>query len=317
MNTSISQKSFANLLKVQDLRMIIALSKQRTILRAAEAMQLSQPAITKRLQDLEKDLGIALFHRMSRGVEPTPYGEILIKHAHIILNQIRHAEGEVSDLSDGEGGRLSIGVPVSAACELVADSISKLLEVRRNVQVTLVEDYNIRLVPALKRGDIDVIAGRLPSVGQEDIDFEHLYDEPLVVVVRKEHPLANKKKIKKSELLEHKWMLPLRDSIMYMEIEDYFKREDLPMPRTSIFSLSHVGSLKLIRATDLIGIYPYESVRERIEGGTLIQLNTDLSPEPSKIGYTVRQQGFMSPAAEAFIEIFRELGKAKGKSKGK
>lgn len=313
MSNSISHKAFANLLKVQDLRMIIALSKQRTILRAAEAMQLSQPAITKRLQDLEKDLGVTLFHRMSRGVEPTPYGEILIKHAHIILNQIRHAEGEVSDLSDGEGGRLSIGVPVSAASQLVADSITKLLEVRRNVQITLAEDYNIRLVPALKRGDIDLIIGRLPSEKQEDIDSVYLYDEKLVVVARAEHPLAKENKIKKKELLNHKWMLPLRDSIMYMEIESYFKQEGLSMPQTSIFSLSHIGSMKVIRANDLIGVYPYESVKEELETGNLVELNTDLSPEPSKVGYTTRQNGFLSPAAEAFIEIYKELGNAYGK----
>lgn len=317
MSSSISHKSFANLLKVQDLRMIIALSKQRTILRAAEAMQLSQPAITKRLQDLEKDLGIALFHRMSRGVEPTPYGEILIKHAHIILNQIRHAEGEVSDLSDGEGGRLSIGVPVSAASELISESITQLLEKRRNVQVTMLSDYNIRLIPALKRGDIDLIAGRLPAESQDDIDYEHLYNEDLIVVVRKEHPLANQKRIKNSELLNHKWMLPLRDSNLYMEIEAYFRREGLPMPQTSIFALSQIGSLKIIRHNDLIGVYPQEAVQEEIDAGKLVQLHTDISPEPSRIGFITRQHGFISPAAEAFIEIFKKLGQAKGKAKKK
>ncbi len=109
-------------------------------LNAANIMGLSQPAITKRLQDLEKDLGVTLFHRMSRGVEPTPYGEIIIKHAHIILNQLRNAEGEVSDLSVGLGGRLCIGIPVAASTDLVSAAIVELLEKRKNVQVTMVED---------------------------------------------------------------------------------------------------------------------------------------------------------------------------------
>lgn len=307
-----SNRAFTNLIKVQDLRMIVALDEHGTILNAANIMGLSQPAITKRLQDLEKDLGITLFHRMSRGVEPTPYGEIIIKHAHVILNQLRNAEGEVSDLSSGLGGRLHIGIPVAASTDLVSAAIIELLEKRKNVQVTLVEDYNIRLIPSLKRGNLDLIVGRLPKRSQfDDINIEGFYKESLQLVVRNEHPLATKDNVTSKDLLQWNWLMPPHDSIMYSQIEDFFKKQKLNMPTASIYSLSHVGSLKVLNHQDLIAAFPRESITGEISKGNLKVLNIDLSEEATEVGIITRQSGFNSPAAEMFMDIIREIGNSR------
>ncbi len=307
MSKEFLSKTFIDLIKVQDLRMIIALSEYRTILRAADAMGLSQPAITKRLQDLEKDLKISLFNRMSRGVEPTPYGDILIKHAHIVLNQIRHAEDEVSDLSDGSGGRINVGVPVGAATDLISKSISKLLEERKDVQITLVEDYNIKLVPLLKQGDIDLIIGRLPSEALfEDLNQEELYSEEIKVVVRNEHPLANKKNIEAKDLLGWKWMMPLRDSIMYTQLQSYFTELEMKIPDASIYSLSYVASLRVLKSRDLIAICPAESIRTQIENKYIKILDIKDKIEPTPVGIITRTDAFLSPAAKMFIETIKE-----------
>lgn len=306
----LTSQSFSNLIKVQDLRMIVALEEHGTILNAANVMGLSQPAITKRLQDLEKDLGITLFHRMSRGVEATPYGEIIIKHAHIILNQLRSAEGEVSDLSSGLGGRLTIGIPVAASTDLVSKAIIELLEKRKNVQVTLVEDYNIRLIPSLKRGNLDLIVGRLPEKSiYDDINIEGFYKENLQIVVRKEHPLAQRKRISGKNLLEWNWLMPPRDSIMYTQIENYFRKNNLDQPTASIYSLSHVGSLKVLHKQDLIAAFPQESIADEVESGRVKVLNVDLSSEATEIGIITRKSGFNSPAAQMFMDIIRQIGK--------
>lgn len=306
----LTTRAFTNLIKVQDLRMIVALEEHGTILNAANIMGLSQPAITKRLQDLEKDLGITLFHRMSRGVEPTPYGEIIIKHAHIILNQLRNAEGEVSDLSAGLGGRLRIGIPVAASTNLVSDAIVELLEKRKNVQVTLVEDYNIRLIPSLKRGNLDLIVGRLPKQSQyDDINIEGFYKESLLVAVRQGHPLASKDKITAADLVEWHWLMPPHDSIMYSQIENFFRKQGESMPETSIYSLSHAGSLRVLQHQDLIAAFPRESIADDVDSGRIVALPVDLSEEATEIGIITRNSGFNSPAAEMFMNIIRGAGK--------
>ncbi len=306
----INTRSFINLIKVQDLRMIVALEEHGTILNAANVMGLSQPAITKRLQDLEKDLGITLFLRMSRGVEPTPYGDIIIKHAHIILNQLRSAEGEVSDLSAGLGGRLRIGIPVAASTNLVSDAIIELLEKRKNVQVTLVEDYNIRLIPLLKRGNLDMIVGRLPDKSQhDDINIEVFYKETLQFVVRQAHPLADKKKVTIDDLLNWHWLMPPQNSMMYSHIENFFRKHQVKMPETSIYSLAHSGSVRVLQSQDLIAAFPKESISGYIQEEKFKVLNMDLSEEATEIGIITRSDSFCSPAAEMFIEMIRRAGK--------
>ncbi|MBS9778301.1 MAG: LysR family transcriptional regulator [Gammaproteobacteria bacterium] len=309
MPKKLNTRAFTNLIKVQDLRMIIALEEHGTILNAANVMGLSQPAITKRLQDLEKDLGITLFHRMSRGVEPTPYGEIIIKHAHIILNQLRNAEGEVSDLSAGLGGRLRIGIPVAASTNLVADAIVELLERRKNVQVTLVEDYNIRLIPSLKRGNLDLIVGRLPKKSQyDDINIEGFYKESLQAVVRQDHPLADVSNVSVKDLLKWNWLMPPQDSIMYSQIESFFRKHGQKMPEASIYSLSHAGSLRVLQHQELIAAFPKESITDDVKTGRVKVLDVDLSEEATEIGIITRNSGFNSPAAEMFMDIIRDAG---------
>lgn len=290
--------------------MIIALEEHGTILNAANVMGLSQPAITKRLQDLEKDLGITLFHRMSRGVEATPYGEIIIKYAHVILNQLRSAEGEVSDLSAGLGGRLNVGVPVAASTNLISDAVVELLNKRKNVQVTVVEDYNIRLIPSLKRGNLDLIVGRLPNKNQyDDINMEMFYKEALQVAVRPSHPLADKKKITSNDLLGYHWLMPPKDSIMYSQVESFFRRKSGKLPEVSIYSLSHTSSLRILQQQDLIAAFPCESIAEDVKSGQVKVLNIDLSEEGAEIGLITRSSGFSSPAAEMFMDIIRKIGK--------
>lgn len=307
-----TNRAFSNIIKVQDLRMLVALDDHGTILNAANIMDLSQPAITKRLQDLERDLGVTLFHRMSRGVEPTPYGEIIIKYAHTILNQLRSAEGEVSDLADGLGGRLAVGIPVSASTDLVSEAIVDLLERRKNVQVTLVEDYNIRLIPSLKRGDLDLIVGRLPKKTQfEDINIEPFYKESLQIVVRNDHPLAKKKRVSPKELGDWHWLMPPHNSAMHIQLENFFRKKDMKMPTTSVYSLSHAGSLKVVKNQNLIATFPSESIADEVKAGNLKVLNIDLSSEATEVGIITRQSGFNSPATEMFMDIIRKIGKTK------
>ncbi len=312
--TEISNKSFANSLKTQDMTMLITLSKEKTILQSAISMNLSQPAITKRLQDLEKSLGVVLFQRMSRGVEPTPFGEILIKHSHILLNQIRQAEDEVSDLFKGKGGRVNIGIPSGAAAALASKSIAEILKIRKNIKINIVEEYNAKLIPLLKCGDIDLIVGRLPEKDQySDIKLKKLYREKLKVVVRNEHPLANKEKIKTKDLLKWDWIMPLKGTIINSQIQSFFHAKKLSSPRASIYSSSRITNMKILKSADLITAFPQESIQEEIKCKNITELDIDMSKHASFVGIITREDGFLSPAAQMFIEITTKIGKVSKK----
>lgn len=308
-NQTLSQK-LSKVLKIQDLRMVIALSQEKTILRAAEVMQLSQPAITKRLQDLEKELGVTLFQRMSRGVEPTSYGDVLITHAHIIINQIRHAENDVSDLTGGDGGRIIVGIPTEAASKFISKVVKKLLAKRKNAQVTLVSDYNIKLIPALKRGDIDLIVGRLPMSEHEEVETIKLYNEALIIFAHKSHPLATAKDIKLSELRKCRWIMPPEGSVMLLQVEQLFKKQNLMPPTGHVYSMSKSYTLDIIYDLGYVSVAPQEAIQDALNQGEFVQLSPKDCETHASIGIMTRHNGFLSPAALTFISICEQEAKA-------
>src|SRR6184192_1962177 len=135
-------------------------------LRRLEALSLTQPTLTKALQDVEATLGLPLSERSNRGLEPTPYGEIFARHAKIVLAQLRHAAEELEILRVGYSGKVTVGTLLAASAAILPDAIARLKIERPGVAISvLVGTYDI-LVPSLLVGDLDMVLGRLPEEGR-------------------------------------------------------------------------------------------------------------------------------------------------------
>ena len=111
---------------IRQLRLVTAIAEGGSMVRAAEAVGLTQPAVTKAVRDLERDLGVELFERGNRGVTPTIYGEALVRHAHRVLAQLVHAAEEIDDLAHGAGGRVAVGTLLAASAWLLPKAIARL-----------------------------------------------------------------------------------------------------------------------------------------------------------------------------------------------
>src|ERR1700704_6730330 len=106
--------------------LIAALYECRSILKASRRLNLTQPTLTKALQDVETTLDLPLFERTNRGLEPTPYGEIFARHAKIVLAQLRHAAEELENLRVGYSGKVTVGTLLAAAARILPDAIARL-----------------------------------------------------------------------------------------------------------------------------------------------------------------------------------------------
>src|SRR5439155_13717126 len=115
-------------LNARQLSLLVHLDEKRSVLRAAEAAFLTQPAASKVLTGLEDALGVALFTRHARGVEPTPYGEILVRHARGALAELRQAHEELTAARSGLGGDVSVGTTVTSATNLIPVAITAVKE---------------------------------------------------------------------------------------------------------------------------------------------------------------------------------------------
>src|SRR6516225_5998541 len=167
----------------------------RSILKASRRLNLSQPTVTKALQEVERTLGVALFKRSNRGLEPTPYGEIFARHAKIVLAQLRHAAEELENLRAGYSGKVTVGTLLAASASILPDAIALLKKERPGVAISVVVGTYDILVPSLMVGDLDMVLGRLPEQGRSHaLVYEDFYTEPVCLVVRRGHPLLRRRR---------------------------------------------------------------------------------------------------------------------------
>mgnify|MGYP000570470225 FL=1 len=129
-------------LKLKQLRLLIAVGKHNNIQNAARGLNVSQPAATKMIKDLELDFEVQLFTRTNRGVIPTPYGEALIRHGKLIFSQVSNAAQELDDLNEGSSGGIVVGTLLAASPQLLPQAIARLLEDRPKVTIKVVEGTN-------------------------------------------------------------------------------------------------------------------------------------------------------------------------------
>ncbi|MDG1858525.1 MAG: LysR substrate-binding domain-containing protein [Emcibacteraceae bacterium] len=292
-------------LKFRQLRLLVAVDEQRNILKASEQLNIAQPAATKSIRELEDVLGVSLFIRSSRGVSPTLYGDVAIKHAKMILSQIKQISEEIISLAHGVTGHINVGTLLAASPILIPKSILKLKEERPNITVTVMEGTNDKLMPALRTGDLDVVIGRLPEYREREGLTQHpLYEEPISIVVRKGHPIEDKPNITIEDLSKLEWILPLPQTSLRRQIETEFRNAEIEPPVNAIESVSILTNYEILLESDMVAAMPYQVAKNNQK---LTILPFTFSDASSTIGVTVKAQENLSPAVEYYIETLKEV----------
>src|ERR1700751_4735452 len=241
--------------RLRHLELIAELYDCRSILKASRRLSLTQPTVTKALQDVESTLGVRLFERSNRGLTPTPYGEIFARHAKIVLAQLRHAAEELDNLRAGYSGKVTVGTLLAAAASILPDAIALLKKERPGVAISVVVGTYDILMPSLLVGDLDMVLGRLPEEGRSRaLVYEEFYAEPICVVTRRGHPLARKRRLTLPDLANEAWLLPPPETALRRQVERAFLDANVPVPRNLIESISILTSRVLLRKSDCIGV---------------------------------------------------------------
>src|SRR5246127_2347501 len=291
---------------LRHLELIAELYDCRSILRASRRLSSTQPTVTKALQDVESTLGVRLFERSNRGLEPTPYGEIFARHAKIVLAQLRHAAEELEGLRAGYSGRVTVGTLLAASASILPDAIALLKKQRPGVAISVVVGTYDLLMPSLLAGDLDLVLGRLPQEGRSRaLLYEEFYAEPVCLVTRPGHPLLRKRRLGLRDLANEPWLLPLPETALRRQIERAFLEASVPVPKNVIESVSILTNRVLLRKSDCIGVMPYHVALDDVEHGLLAILPVKLKSIETPVGAILRAPGNLPPAASALPECLR------------
>jgi DNA-binding transcriptional LysR family regulator len=291
--------------RLRHVELIAEVYDSRSILKASRRLNLTQPTVTKALQNIEATLNVPLFERTNRGLAPTPYGEIFARHAKIVLAQLRHAAEELESLRAGYSGKVTVGTLLAASASILPDAIALLKKERPAVAISIVVGTYDILLPALLVGDLDMVLGRMPESRSRALVYEEFYAEPICLVVRRGHPLTRKRRLTLRELVNEPWLLPLPETSLRRQIERAFRDASAPLPRNVIESVSILTNRVLLRKSDCIAVMPYHVALDDVEQQLLSILPVKLKSIESPVGAMLRAPGELPPAASALLACLR------------
>lgn len=304
-------------LKMRHLRLLIAIDDHRTMRGAAGTLGMTQPAATRLLGDLERLLGLDLFERSPRGLVPNSFGHSLIRHARAMLATLGHARNELNALIEGASGKIAVGVLQVAAPTLVPRAIALFKERHPRVTVLVREDTSAVLVPAIQRGEIDLLVGRVSNdIMGEGLQFEAFYDEPMRVVARVGHALARKRGIKLASLADTSWIVPTPDAFYRRHFLTAFQEAGLEPPRRIVESMSILTNKTLLQETDMLGIMPRAVARHYAELGILTVLDVALPPPSGPVGVATVPGRAVGTAVSDFLLALRKVAAGLKSRKG-
>ena len=293
-------------LKTRQLTLLLHLSAQRSILRAAEAANMTQPAASKLLAELEDTIGAPLFVRHARGVEPTQYGEVLVRHARNALMALQQAQEEIADLQSGLTGHASIGTVVTSATSLVPMAVAELKARNPGVLVNIEMDFSEVLVRQLLAGTFDRVVARLyrPD-GLADLSFEGFGEEPHAMYARANHPMGRKRGLGLGNLVDHTWVLPPPGNVLRERLNVLFLGERLELPKKVVETASLPVIISLLQMSEMVSALPSEVVRPYCEAGVLKRLPISLDLRLGEAGIITRRDRPLSPGALAMLAALR------------
>lgn len=243
-------------LKMQHLRLLLAIAEHGSLRRAASDLALTQPAVTRSLKDMEDMLGVPLFDRQARGLRPTRFGVAATHYAKLVFSGMQGLRDELSALETGKIGKVRIGSVVAAVPALLADALRRVRRDHPMLDVVVQVDTSDILVPQLEHDQLDLVLGRIPQDQEAShLDFEWLEDEELHIVVCRAHPLARRRGIGLAQLAAYSWILQPRPSPLRLLMDRSFAEAGVAPPST-IETAAVLLTATLLPGSDLVAVLP-------------------------------------------------------------
>jgi DNA-binding transcriptional LysR family regulator len=295
-------------LKLHHLRDFAAIAEHRSVRGAARALNLAQPAITRSLRELERELNASLVVRHARGVELTPVGTRFLVRAQSTMEEVRRAREEVAQLSGKMQGTVSVALSTAAMLSLLPGAIQPFLKAAPEVSLRLVEGIYPAIESRLLDGQLDFYVGPLPERLPRSLRSELYFKNDRVVVARKRHPLLGAKSLK--ELTQAHWVLTGLRERVEQEFEELFSAYKLPAPRSQVRVESTLAMISILASTDMLALLPRQWTDSPMFESMLAPIRVKEKLLAPDIVLIARTGVPLTPVAEQFATL---LQRAAGK----
>lgn len=293
-------------LQPKQLRHFLEVVDAGSISAACEILNITQPALSKSIKQLELRLGVDLFERLPTGVSLTRYGKIFARRASLMEMEYRHALSEIDAAKNGAAGTVRIGAGPGWVDTLLPLAITAFQRERPSIKFTLENGVINTLIPKLLNGDLDVICCSLDFPNHPEIIKEHLVDMQHAIFASAEHPLALRSKVNPADLGLYPWITPMQDHVGRSRLESFFSTCGLGSPdiRAGVDS-SFSTILKFVTLGNYLVSAPkiFKEDAGRF-GLKVVYEDTRLWKTPA--GITYRHSEKPHPVRNAFVDQLRQ-----------
>ncbi|HEX8587003.1 LysR family transcriptional regulator [Pseudomonas sp.] len=302
--SDISFSTVCNWLKFKHLVLIETLARTRNMHAAALHMNLSQPAVSKMLREIERLLGFDVFERLPRNMPPTALGEHVVRYAQIALNDASKFVDQISSLREGGHGFLKVGAIFAATAVVLPEAIVQLKARWPLLSIEVVEQTSDHLMEMLDDKKLDLAVARYTDENQQQVyDFQALAPEPFCMVVNSRHPLTELAQTPLQALGDWPWILYPLGTPIRARMEQAFAKAGIATPKNTIDTISMQTFLQVLQSGPMIAMLPASMAQPHLDSGLLKVLNTPLKLAPQDYGILTRRGEPLLGAASEFAEL--------------
>lgn len=286
-------------MKLTALRALIAAVEEGSLRGAARRIGVSQPALSKLIRELERELAATLLARSTVGVVATAQGKVLYERACAAERELGHALDQIRQLGGTMVGELAVGAVPLAVMLLVPEAVRTFGREFPDIRLRISEELYVEQLTRLRKGEVDVTIGPLPDgLPHGELAVEPLMPIAMEVVVRKGSPLVRARSL--AELAEAKWVFTgARTDTGYVSL--LFARHGLPPPRAGAVVNSTLGLLAIIAGGDFVGLLPRQIAAHPVAGRHVEVVHTREGPLQAHLAAIARADAVLVPAVRHFI----------------
>ena len=299
-------RRIARRLKLQDLHILMTVAQVGSMGKAAQLLNTTQPAVSRSILELEHTLGVRLFDRYHRGIEPTTYGRALLECAAAVFDELGQGLRNIEFLSDRALGEIQIGGNEA----LIAGLLSTVLErLRRSYPGITIHTRHVASLAdqhrELRERRVDLVLGRLASTVENDIETQILYHDRIFVVAGSHSRWSTRRKIDLTELANEPWGLPSPDSLAGSLIQEAFRARSISL-RGAATGSPHL-LLSLLAKGPFLAPIPDSVLRFEANLPPLKILPVELPLPPLPLGVMTLKNRTISPVVQVFLDCAHEV----------
>ncbi|HIF0642808.1 TPA: LysR substrate-binding domain-containing protein [Klebsiella pneumoniae] len=297
---------FSQRIRLRHLHTFVAVAQQGTLGRAAETLNLSQPALSKTLNELEQLTGTRLFERGRLGAQLTLVGEQFLTHAVKVLDALNSA-GQALNRKEGLNNDIvRIGALPTAALGILPTVIGQFHKQQKDITLQVATMNNTMLLAGLKSGEIDIGIGRMSDPAlMSGLHYELLFLESLKLVVRPGHPLLQET-VTLSRVMEWPVVVSPKGTVPRQNAEALLQSQGCKMPAGCIETLSASLSRQLTVDFDYVWFVPSGAVKDDLRRGVLTALPIATQGAGEPIGILTRVDATLTPGTQTLLSAIRK-----------